>query len=114
MPPERQSANERTPLLQDSVENDIDSAQIAVKEPSTPLPYASVLTLCFCRLTEPIALTVIFPFINQAIEDTGIPASDVGFRAGFIESLFTFAQFLTTLQYGRLSDRIGRRPVIVC
>ena len=57
--------------------------------------------------------TVIFPFINQAIADTGVDPSQVGFRAGFIESLFTFVQFLTILQWGRLSDRIGRRPVIV-
>jgi MFS family permease len=58
--------------------------------------------------------TVVFPFVNQAIADyTGVPASAVGYKAGVIESLFTFVQFCTILQWGRLSDRIGRKPVIV-
>ena len=57
--------------------------------------------------------TVIFPFVNQAVADTGVPVSEVGYKAGIIESLFTFTQFCCILQWGRLSDRIGRKPVIV-
>ncbi|EGG07463.1 uncharacterized protein MELLADRAFT_105882 [Melampsora larici-populina 98AG31] len=82
---------------------------------STPLPKKQLAILCIMRFTEPISFTVIFPFINQMIEDLGI-ASDrthVGYYAGLIESLFAFAQLCTALYWGRLSDRIGRKPVIL-
>lgn len=39
--------------------------------------------------------------------------AEVGYYAGLIESLFAFTQFLTVLWWGRLSDRIGRRPVLL-
>lgn len=56
---------------------------------------------------------MIFPFLAFAIAETGVPASDVGYKTGLVESLFTLTQFCVVLQIGRLSDRIGRKPVIV-
>jgi MFS family permease len=47
------------------------------------------------------------------VQDTGVDPAKVGYRAGLIEALFTFSQFMTILQWGRLSDRIGRKPVII-
>lgn len=66
------------------------------------------------RLTEPVSFTVIFPFINKMVEDLDIVArTEVGTYAGLIESLFALAQFSTVLFWGRLSDRIGRKPVLL-
>lgn len=48
------------------------------------------------------------------VQETGVDPSEVGYQAGLIESLFTMTQFCTILQWGRLSDRIGRKPVIMC
>lgn len=53
------------------------------------------------------------PFVNKAIEESGVPPSQVGFRAGIIEAAFTFAQFCVAVQLGKLSDVWGRKPVIV-
>jgi len=48
------------------------------------------------------------------IEDLDIVArTQVGTYAGLIESLFALAQFSTVLFWGRLSDRIGRKPVLL-
>ncbi|KAG9081657.1 hypothetical protein FRC06_005465 [Ceratobasidium sp. 370] len=37
----------------------------------------------------------------------------VGFYSGIIDSAFAFAQLFTVYSYGSLSDRIGRKPVIL-
>ncbi|KAK9900843.1 MFS general substrate transporter [Cystobasidium minutum MCA 4210] len=97
--------NERTPLLAGNGQKEAEKV--------TPLPMVSVAILCFSRTMEPMALTVIFPFVNQMLESLGVEPSKVGYKAGIIEALFTFAQFCTILQWGRLSDRIGRKPVIL-
>ena len=49
------------------------------------------------------------------IEKLGIAKDPkhVGYYGGLIESLFALAQFFTVVQWGRLSDRIGRKPVII-
>ncbi|KAG8847042.1 hypothetical protein FRB96_001692 [Tulasnella sp. 330] len=81
----------------------------------TPLPKKQLAIICFCRLAEPIAFTQIFPYINTMVEElraAGNPA-DVGFYSGLVDSLFSVAQLMTIFQWGRLSDRIGRRPVII-
>lgn len=49
------------------------------------------------------------------IEDLKIAdnPADVTYYAGIIESLFAFTTFTTVLLWGRLSDRIGRKPVLL-
>ncbi|GAA5927688.1 MFS transporter [Sporobolomyces koalae] len=83
--------------------------------PCTPLPTTQVLVLCLMRFGEPIAFTVIFPFIARFIEDLHVTddPSKVGYWAGIIESLFALTTFATVLAWGRLSDRIGRKPVLI-
>lgn len=86
------------------------------KKPKTPLPKLQIGILVTLQLAEPIASTSIFPYINQLIRELGITGGDdaaVGYYAGLIESLFFVAQALTVLRWARLSDRIGRKPVLV-
>ncbi|KAJ7191725.1 tetracycline:hydrogen antiporter-like protein [Mycena pura] len=79
-----------------------------------PLPMGQILLLCYARLVDPIAFFSIFPFINKMIhEQAGVPETDVGFYAGLIESLFSMTQMLVMIGYGRVADRIGRKPVLV-
>ena len=57
----------------------------------------------------------IFPYIYFMIEDFHITEdkSRISFYAGMVTSAFTFAEFATGLFWGRLSDRIGRKPVLL-
>lgn len=79
-----------------------------------PLPKTQVLLLCYARVIEPLAFFSIFPYVNQMIQDNGSVAdSDVGFYSGLIESLFSLTQAIVMIFWGRMSDRLGRKPVLV-
>ncbi|KAG9058254.1 hypothetical protein FS842_011134 [Serendipita sp. 407] len=84
------------------------------KTPSTPLPLKQLFVLGLVRLAEPINFTLIFPFVNQMMVDLKVTeeSSEIGFYSGLVDSCFAVAQCCTILQWGRLSDRVGRRPVI--
>ncbi|GAA5983821.1 hypothetical protein JCM5350_007560 [Sporobolomyces pararoseus] len=85
------------------------------EDKATPLPTTQVLVLCLMRFGEPIAFTVIFPFIARFLEDLHVTddPSKIGYYAGAIESIFALTTFTTVLAWGRLSDRIGRKPVLL-
>ncbi|ORX39926.1 major facilitator superfamily domain-containing protein [Kockovaella imperatae] len=74
-----------------------------------------VAILILTRLAEPITYTVIFPFINQMCLELGVTdnSDKVGFYSGLVESTFAFVQFFTVYHWAKLSDRIGRKPVIL-
>ncbi|KAG1774827.1 MFS general substrate transporter [Suillus placidus] len=101
----RMIASETTPLV-----------PAEVSKPKTPLPKLQLGLLFMIQLAEGIASTSIFPYINQLISELGITGGNdaaVGYYAGIIESLFFVTQALTVLRWSRLSDRIGRKPVLV-
>lgn len=66
-----------------------------------------------CRICEPIAFMSIFPYIYYMVEDFGVPKNEISFYAGMVTSAFTFAEFSTGMLWGRLSDKIGRKPVLL-
>ncbi|EGO24783.1 hypothetical protein SERLADRAFT_415754 [Serpula lacrymans var. lacrymans S7.9] len=82
----------------------------------TPLPKIQLSILLFIQLAEPVTCTVIYPFVNQLVRQTGITGGDerkTGYFAGLIESLFYATEAATVLQWGRISDRVGRRPILL-
>ena len=102
----------------------------------TPLPKLQMFIVSLVQFSEPIAALVIYPFINQFVRETGITQGDerkTGYYAGIIvrcnqnfntrivylliysiqESVFFFAECSTVVQWSYLSDRIGRRPVLL-
>ncbi|CAE6439665.1 unnamed protein product [Rhizoctonia solani] len=91
------------------------SHQENVVQQRTPIPVKQVFVLCLMRFAEPISFSVIFPFVNQMIEDLGVTSDPkkLGYYSGFIQGVFALAQFCTVCFWGWLSDRIGRRPVLI-
>lgn len=57
----------------------------------------------------------IFPYIYHMVQDFNITddESKISFYAGMVTSAFTFAEFSTSVFWGRLSDKIGRKPVLL-
>ncbi|KIO26752.1 hypothetical protein M407DRAFT_234198 [Tulasnella calospora MUT 4182] len=87
---------------------------LSTKPQVTPLPRAQLAIILFLRVVEPIAYTQLFPYINAMVEELGIAEpKHVGFYSGMIDSLFALTQLCTVVHWGGLSDRIGRKPVII-
>lgn len=115
----------RQPLLGSSTpaQNASDIAELSDHESDghdqdtsvTPLPYRQLIVLCLMRITEPVSQGLIQPFINQMLEDIKVTPdrTKIGFYAGIITSLFAFSQLCTTFWWGMLSDRIGRKPILL-
>ncbi|KAJ8597366.1 MFS general substrate transporter [Rhizopogon salebrosus TDB-379] len=88
----------------------------ASRRPKTPLPKLQICILMTLQVAEGIALVSISPYINQLIRElpiTGGDAAAVGYYVGMIESLLFLTQALSLFKWSRLSDRIGRKPVLL-
>ncbi|OAL24480.1 hypothetical protein AYO20_10638 [Fonsecaea nubica] len=74
-------------------------------------PTGQFLVLAICRLAEPVAVTSIFPYAWLMVKQFGM--ADASFWAGVLIASFSLTEALCSLLWGGLSDRIGRRPVLL-
>ncbi|PWY70872.1 MFS general substrate transporter, partial [Aspergillus sclerotioniger CBS 115572] len=67
-----------------------------------------------CRVAEPIAITSILPYAWSMIKDFHITTDqNASFYAGILVGAYAFSEAITSVFWGALSDRIGRRPVVL-
>ncbi|KAF9517138.1 hypothetical protein BS47DRAFT_1291372 [Hydnum rufescens UP504] len=103
-------SNESTPLI--ASREDAVLPRHPSRRPFPRVQFGIIIMLLF---SEPMAYCIIFPFLPQLVTDLGLtkgnPAS-TGYYVGIFESLFFVTQGISIFQWGRLSDRIGRRPVL--
>ncbi|KAJ5674657.1 uncharacterized protein N7477_004591 [Penicillium maclennaniae] len=80
----------------------------------SPLPRKQMAVLAMIALAEQTALNSISPYLpDMASSFPEVEPSQVGVYVGSIASAFALAQFATNYFWGWLSDRIGRKPVIL-
>ncbi|KAJ5484884.1 hypothetical protein N7539_004872 [Penicillium diatomitis] len=86
-------------------------------EPSdtnSPLPKRQMAVLAMIALAEQTALNSISPYLpHMASTFPEVEPGQVGVYVGTIASAFALAQLATNYYWGWLSDRIGRKPVIL-
>lgn len=81
---------------------------------NSPLPTKQLLILAVIALAEQTALNSISPYLPQmAATFPEVDEEEVGLYVGTIASSFALAQFATNFFWGWLSDRIGRKPVVM-
>src|ERR1700712_3051114 len=77
------------------------------------MPVFDIFT-ALIRVAEPIALTSIFPYAWKLVLHYEIGnENDAAFWAGILIAAFSFAEALTGMFLGSLSDRIGRKRVLI-
>ena len=90
------------------------SASSSHENNGSPLPKKQLAILALIALCEQTALNSIGPYLpDMASSFPGVGPNQVGVYVGILASAFAIAQFLSGLFWGYLSDRIGRKPVIL-
>ncbi|KAH8680855.1 major facilitator superfamily domain-containing protein [Xylariales sp. PMI_506] len=81
---------------------------------SDDFPTTQLFLLAIVRLAEPIALTSIFPYAWSLVKRFQIGnEQDASFYAGILISAFSLAEASMGMYWGGLSDRVGRKPVLM-
>lgn len=81
----------------------------------TPVPYKKLLPLAIIYFIEAFTFTNIFSYVGFMVVGFGLTddSDEAGYYAGYIGSTFSIAGFLSSFWWGRISDRYGRRPVLL-
>ncbi|KAI9434219.1 MFS general substrate transporter [Lactarius indigo] len=101
------SQDEETPLL---------SPETVTENVVTPVPWAQLWVLLVLQLAEPLTSQIIYPFAPEFVRNVGITHGDesrVGYYVGLLQSIFFASQALTVLVWSRLSDVVGRKPILL-
>ncbi|XP_010492179.1 PREDICTED: protein ZINC INDUCED FACILITATOR 1-like [Camelina sativa] len=78
-------------------------------------PYLELSFVWVVVLATSLPISSLYPFLYSMIEDFGVADTekDIGFYAGFVGCSFMFGRALTSLSWGMLADRYGRKPIIL-
>ncbi|EFQ89483.1 hypothetical protein PTNB73_02025 [Pyrenophora teres f. teres] len=80
----------------------------------SPLPTRQLIVLAVIALAEQTALNSISPYLPEMTKSfPEVKDGQTGLYVGLIASSFALAQFTTNFFWGWLSDKIGRKPVII-
>jgi hypothetical protein len=97
-----------------SMNSPSDGFDASHEHQSSPLPKGQLAILAVIALAEQTALNSISPYLpDMASTFPEVEISQVGLYVGLIASSFALAQFATNFFWGWLSDRIGRKPVVL-
>lgn len=90
-----------------------DEPLMSKAKSARPLPWNQLLILSLCRLADPVALASVFPYLPEMIESFDVPPDRVSTYAGITSAVFSLAQACTGVLWGRASDTVGRKPIIL-
>lgn len=80
----------------------------------SPLPKKQMAVLALISLCEQTAFNSISPYLPEMVSSfPEVEPGLVGVYVGSVATAFAIAQFITNYLWGWLSDRVGRKPVIL-
>ncbi|XP_059594974.1 protein ZINC INDUCED FACILITATOR 1 isoform X4 [Vitis vinifera] len=85
-----------------------------LKQADTGVPVKHLFYVWIVVLAAALPISSLFPFLYFMIRDFHIAKreEDIGFYAGYVGSSFMFGRALTSVIWGMVADRYGRKPVI--
>ncbi|KAL3533352.1 hypothetical protein ACH5RR_006873 [Cinchona calisaya] len=86
-----------------------------VKCSNAGLPLKHLFFIAIVTLSAALPISSLFPFLYFMIRDFHVAKmeEDIGYYAGYVGSSFMFGRALTSLLWGLVADRYGRKPVIL-
>lgn len=91
-------------------------AGLTFREQVAGFPVRQMVVVSLIRFSEPLAFTSLFPYLYFMIRDFQVAPTEqeISKYLGYLASSFAFFQFLFAVQWGKLSNRVGRKPVLLC
>ncbi|KAF7585015.1 putative uncharacterized membrane protein [Clavispora lusitaniae] len=91
-------------------------AALTFREQMAGMPIRQMVVVSLIRFSEPLAFTSLFPYMYFMIRDFHVAPTeqDISKYSGYLASSFAFFQFLFAVQWGKMSNRVGRKPVLLC
>ncbi|CAA3032695.1 ZINC INDUCED FACILITATOR-LIKE 1-like [Olea europaea subsp. europaea] len=85
------------------------------KELQRGLPIKQVLIIWIIVLATALTISSLFPFLYFMIRDFHVAKreEDIGYYAGYIGSSYMLGRALTSVIWGAIADKFGRKPVII-
>ncbi|KMS94977.1 hypothetical protein BVRB_013570 isoform A [Beta vulgaris subsp. vulgaris] len=85
------------------------------KDTQEEIPWKTLISIWIVVLCNALPISSLFPFLYFMIRDFHIAEreEDVGYYAGFVGSAFMLGRALTSIFWGMLADRYGRKPIII-
>ncbi|KAL3731841.1 hypothetical protein ACJRO7_028670 [Eucalyptus globulus] len=86
-----------------------------LKESQRGLPIRELLSIWIVVLSSSLPISSLYPFLYFMIRDFHIATreEDIGYYAGWVGCSFLFGRALTSIFWGIVADRYGRKPVII-
>ncbi|XP_021625756.1 protein ZINC INDUCED FACILITATOR-LIKE 1 isoform X2 [Manihot esculenta] len=86
-----------------------------LKELRRGLPIRELVSIWIVVLCTALPISSLFPFLYFMVRDFNIAKreEDIGYYAGYIGSSFMFGRALTSVFWGIVADRYGRKPIII-
>ncbi|KIO23296.1 hypothetical protein M407DRAFT_78253 [Tulasnella calospora MUT 4182] len=81
----------------------------------TPLKKRQLAIILLVKLADATAYMQVYPYVNQMVEELHIARNkaSIGYASGLVLSSISVAQIFTNFMWGRISDRIGRKPALL-
>ncbi|XP_050123024.1 protein ZINC INDUCED FACILITATOR-LIKE 1-like isoform X5 [Malus sylvestris] len=85
------------------------------KELQRGLPIKMLVSIWLIALSSALPVSSLFPFLYFMIRDLHIAKreEDIGYYAGYVGASFMLGRVLTSILWGMVADRYGRKPVII-
>ena len=97
-------------------EEEAEREEASPRPPSamTPIPLRDVMSLCFIQTGQAVAILMplqLLVFMIRSMVHDG--EASIARWTGLCASLFQLSQFVSAYPLGRLSDSVGRKPILV-
>ncbi|KUI61848.1 hypothetical protein VP1G_09014 [Cytospora mali] len=90
-----------------------DAAATAAAKDEDGFPTYQLTILAICRFSEPIAFNSILAYTYIMVQDLNGTDVNASFYAGLLVSAYAVAEAMTAMIWGAVSDRYGRKPVVL-
>ncbi|ONM42099.1 putative peptide/nitrate transporter [Zea mays] len=78
------------------------------------IPYRELFFVAATSLASALPITCLFPFLYFMVRDFRVAETeeDIGFYAGFLAASYMVGRGFSSIFWGVIADRVGRKPVI--